>query len=510
MSEIKTSSAGTTALDELLEELRFEAGQYDEEIARAVEAVISEPLPESEKFALLTVVFTKLKASPVAQADPVASAALARDVESLVADRVRPGNARRAAGSAAKMIRTHDRDGFPRPVIPKPRFHGMQIDLTEVWVDPKDLRLWPENDRLEIHVAEFKKINARGPNSDELLGIMLSKIELPGVLKNEDEFKIKSLADSIANNGVRVPPIIDAGGVPQDGNRRLAACLLILMSDDYPNEAKQRVQRILVRRMSEHAQEEEYRAVVIGLNFEPDEKVDWPEYIKARKVAEDWETMLAAEGGEPAPRRRVALRRQVADSFVITTDRVDRYLKMVSWADRFEEHHRIERGRGVHEVQRAASEHFQYFAEMSIGLSEGGVANTLSMDDDLRTMTFDLLYDGKIRAFPQIRELPKVARNDEARDLLLEAVQMPSDEKSLPYARDKVSDAVAQARAADRELRSAGADARIKNFVKWFIDLPLNTFEEKVEVSTLDSLVRAFKKAMPLVEQALESRRAGQ
>jgi hypothetical protein len=195
---------------------------------------------------------------------------------------------------------------------------------------------------------------------------------------------------------------------------------------------------------------------------------------------------------------------------VISTDRVDRYLKMVEWSDRFEEHHRLSRGRGTHEVQRAASEHFQYFAEMSIGLSEGGVAHTLKNDDDLRTMTFDLLYDGKIKAFPLIRELPKVARSEAARGLLLEAVTMPSDEKSLPYAREKVSDAVAEARATDRELRALGADTKIRTFVKWFLSLPLDVFENKCDVKTLEYVKEAFDKAMPLVDQALAKKKGGE
>jgi hypothetical protein len=494
-----------TPFTELLEELRFEAGQYDEEVAKAVADVEAQPLPDDEKRALLTAVYTRLKESPIAQTDPQACAALAADVRILVDHAIRRHRA--ASTTTRTPARILTEADFPRPVVPKPRFHGMQIDLVEVWVDPRDLQLWPDNDRLEIHVAEFKKLHRRPPSQDELLTIMLSQIELPGVLRGEDEFGIRSLAQSIANNGVRVPPIIDHWGVPQDGNRRLAACLLILSSDDYTNEQKQRVQRILVRKMSEFAQPPEYRAVVVGLNFEPDEKIEWPEYIKARKVAEDWENMLAAEGGEPTPQRRRELRRRLAESFVISTDRVDRYLKMVEWADRFEEHHRLTRGRGTHEVQRAASEHFQYFAEMSIGLSEGGVAHTLKTDDELRTMTFDLLYDGKIKAFPLVRELPKVARSQEARDLLLEAVAMPADEKSLPYAREKVSDAVAEARANDRELRALGADAKIRSFVKWFLSLPLDVFEEKCETKTLEGLVQAFKKGVPLVEQALAAKR---
>lgn len=297
-----------------------------------------------------------------------------------------------------------------------------QAELTQErarrFVDVDELQAWPENDRLEIHVAAFRRENGRAPNADELIRLLLSEIALPGVTR-EDEFEIGRLADSIAANGVRVPPIVDHRGVPQDGNRRLAACRYILNSGKFDNAAKERARTLRVWKMSEYADAVDYRAVVIGLNFEPSEKIDWPEYIKGRRVAEDWDRMLSAEGSEPNQTRRTELRKELAARFVIATDRVDRYLKMVDWSDRFEEHHR-DIGRGEQEVQQKASEWFQYFAEMSIGKSEGGVNHTLINDEQLRSLTFDLLYDGKIKAFPLIRELPKVARSAEARDLLVE------------------------------------------------------------------------------------------
>ncbi len=503
------STEGVGAFDELIEELRFEAGEHDAEVQRVVDELIANPMPLEEQESLLRAVFRALQNSPAAKTDPVAAAELSKSLDTLVRDTLK---ARRLLAAAPVMsderrpVPWVPEPEFPRPVVPKARFHNMQVDLVEGYVDPRDLRLWPENDRLEIHVKEFKKRNRRPPTPDELLDIMLTRINLPGVTKGKDEFNIKSLARSIANNGVRVPPVIDFWGVPQDGNRRLASCLYILHSDEFDNEQKRRVSKILVRKMSEFAQPDEYRAVVVGLNFEPDEKMEWPDYIRARKVAEDWENMLLAEGHEPAPARRRELKRQLAGSFALEVSRVDRFLKMIDWADQFEEYHRTERGRGQHEVERAAAEHFQYFAEMMIGKQEGGVDHTLRQDEDLRSMTFDLLFDGKIKAWTLVRDLPKVARSPEARELMLEAVGMPNDEGTLKYARDKVDDAVSVARTADKELRSLGADPKIRQFVKFLKEVPVSTFEEKVEVRTLEALVDAFDTVIPLVRRALDKR----
>lgn len=507
-----TASPDAAALSDLVEELRFAAGAYDSAVQKAVSSVIDRPLPSDERRSLLTAVYTHLKASPAVAADETATAELAGEIDGIVRRAMERRERASDASGGRRALRWKTYAGYPRPVHPRPRFHGKEIELVEGFVDISELHAWPENDRLEIHVSAFRREHGRAPDADELIRLLLSEIELPGVTR-ADEFQIKRLADSIAANGVRVPPIVDHWGVPQDGNRRLAACQYILNHSGFDNEAKERARTIRVWKMSEFADADDYRAVVIGLNFEPSEKIDWPEYIKARRVAEDWDRMLAAEGSVPNQTRRTELRKQLAARFVIDTGRVDRYLKMVDWADRFEEHHR-DLGRGEEEVQQKASEWFQYFAEMSIGKGEGGVAYTLTSDEQLRSLTFDLLYDGKIKAFPLVRELPKVARSPEARELLVEAAAMPvtgDDPKRDPMlkaAREKVADAVAKARAEDAEIRAAGADQKIKTFVSWLRKVPVDVFEDRVETKTLRDMVEAFDLTMPLVRRALEQREA--
>ena len=68
-----------------------------------------------------------------------------------------------------------------------------------------DILLWGDNQRLKIHVAQFKKTHGRDPSSADLVDIMNSRASLPG-LDDGDQFKIDDLARSIAANGVRTPP----------------------------------------------------------------------------------------------------------------------------------------------------------------------------------------------------------------------------------------------------------------------------------------------------------------
>ncbi len=164
---------------------------------------------------------------------------------------------------------------------------------------------------------------------------MLGKMSLPG-LTEEDQFEISDLARSIAANGVRKPPIIDREGNLLDGNRRVTACYYILNSSDFDAEQRKRAEWIQVWQLTEHATEDDREAVIVSLNFEPDHKQDWPEYVKARKVYEHWQALLALEGrANPEPARQKEIRKDIARKFAIAPDYVARYIGMVELASEF-------------------------------------------------------------------------------------------------------------------------------------------------------------------------------
>src|SRR5439155_7810598 len=94
-------------------------------------------------------------------------------------------------------------------------------------------------------IGQFSRLHGRDPDANELLDIMLTQMPIPGMEK-ADEFEIPALARSIAANGVQKPPILDTDATVLDGNRRIAACYLILNSADYSAEEKARVRLIFV------------------------------------------------------------------------------------------------------------------------------------------------------------------------------------------------------------------------------------------------------------------------
>jgi hypothetical protein len=224
--------------------------------------------------------------------------------------------------------------------VPTPVFHEKEVPMEGGFIRTRDINLWGGNERVEIHVGQFRAKNGRAPTPEQLFQIMTGKMPLEGVGESEDEFKILELAKSIGANGVRQPPIIDVDGTLLDGNRRVSACMMILADTTglFGAEEKKRAEYIFVWQLTEHALNDDRRRVVVALNFEDDYKVKWPKYIKARKVAEEWEALLALQPRAPGPSEQRDLKRKVARKYALDVEEVTKFIKMVSWVRDFEDH----------------------------------------------------------------------------------------------------------------------------------------------------------------------------
>ena len=465
-----------------------------EDLGREVEGILKDgrehPLNAEEAFILLNKVINVLKTNASARGDKTTVAELEVDIEDvlkrILGDR---SVASAQPPAAAKQVFLRERNGIkPAPIFPRPTFHEREIAMNGGFIRTSDIELWNENVRLDVHLGQFQQQHGRKPNHQETLDIMLGLLPLPGV-DEEDQFEIIQLARSISNNGVRKPPIIDMDGTVLDGNRRLSACNYILNSDEFDSEQKKRAEYIYVWQLTEHATADERNAVIVSLNFEPDCKEDWPEYVKAKKVHEAWETMLALETRIPSTQRVRELKRDLSKKFGYgpNPDRVNRYLKMVEWADEFEEYHKNVKHEPEFEVKHRASKYFQYFEELSKGTNPGGVAHTLNQDEGLKHLVFDLLYQGKIENWNWIRNLRY--SNDEVRENLIRA----RDESDRERGAELVEDTLTEARNRNRESRTVGANTRIDVFVKWLEDLPISAFRDDIRPDNLQRLLRALE-----------------
>jgi hypothetical protein len=507
MTETKLDDNGMSdAFSQLLDDARRVVADVDGDVHAALADANLRPIGAEDARDLLHRVIAALSRS----SDPAAkrtATGLERDFEGCVAVIASNGGQSTADGdhggqvASAAGVRDTDapetgvlelqkRDDIePGPVYPTPVFDQREIPMRGGFVRVTDLLLRGDNERLEVHLAQFRQINNRQPSPDELLSLMMSTTPLPG-LEGDDQFKIKPLGRSIANNGVRKPPVIDLDGTLLDGNRRVAACLWVLGDGGFTAEQRERAEWVFVWQLTEYSNSDHRHRVVVSLNFEDDLKEDWPEYVKARKVFEAWQEMLSIEPRVPSTARTTELKKELSKRFALgpRTDIVSRYIKMVQEADRFEEHQAEERKQDAYEVKHRASEYFQYFDELTKG-KNNGVAAVLGADDVLRGLVYDLLFQQKFISFNQVRDLRHVADDEQA----IQGLRAARDEQDLEVGQEQLKNVLARARALHAERRNTDPNPRIADFVEWLEALPVSAFRDSVKSENLEKLLLALK-----------------
>jgi hypothetical protein len=483
------------AIEGLIRAARQISEDVGAEVERALQAGLEIQLSYDAAYSLLARVMTEMRNGAVKRGDDKTLKALSGNIDELVKGILSESGKSNAAGNSQSNRNDRlillARDGIKtKSVQPAPIFHGRTVNMNSGFVKTTDIKLWDQNVRLDIHLRQFKKKFGQDPSSDELLDIMLSKLRLPGE-DEADAFKIMDLARSIAINGVRIPPILDIDGTLLDGNRRVTACNLILNSKDFSNEQKKRVEYLFVWQLTEHSTEPDREAVVVALNFEPDYKQPWPEYVKAQKVYEEWRTWLSLLSRKPSAVEERSMKRELSEKFALGPDasQVNRYIKMVDGANEFEEYHINERSRDRHEVMHTTKRYFQYFEELAKGAKPGGVAWSLEQDESFKNLAYELLYTDKFKNWTQIRDLKYIFDNEEARTALLKA----RDEDDLVTAQDHVESAIIIAKGEKAERRTLGANTRIEGFVKWLEALPVKAFRDDIKKESLRRLLDALK-----------------
>ncbi len=492
----------SSEFNRLIAAARSVSREVGETVSDILRRGLEQPLAREEACALLTRVVEVMREGAARRGDVQAAMVLSGDMEgfikSVTDERERVG-ALHQPSSARPILELQPFNGIqPHPVRPSPVFHEREVAVREGFVRTKDIQLWDENERLDIHLNQFRRTHGRGPTGDELLDIMMGQLPLPGATK--DQFEIRQLAQSIAVNGVRKPPIIDVDGTLLDGNRRVTACHLILNSEEFDAGEKRRAEWVQVWQLTEHATQADRESVIVSLNFEPDYKQDWPEYVKARKVHAEWQAMLALEPRANSVRQR-DLKRQVSKKFALGPDthHVTRYIQMVELADEFEDYHVSERTRDRYEVKHKAERYFQYFDELGKGKGAGGVNYSLNQDEPFKHLVYDLLFEGKFSNWNKIRDLKYVANNEEALAFLREA----RDEHNVDRAQSLVDDGCSAARTARAIERSVAGNKRIEVFVDWLEGAPVKIFRPGAPDSIRPENLQRLYRALKLVESYL-------
>ncbi len=418
MNDNSNAEVSPAALRELIESATELSEDQGELVSVAVREAVERPLDEERARRLYTRILKILRGYD--------SAELSDADRERIADEVR-AEVEKVVSAVPRPVREGGVpfltfNGLaPRDVLPVPAFNNKTIPMVEGYVDVETLQLWPGNHRLALLVAEFEETNSRSPEPEELVQLMQGSILMKGVKNPTDPFKLKPLADSIARKGVEVPPIVTYDGEPKDGNRRIAASLLVVHGKDYTAAQKELARCIRVWRAPEGTTDDQFEAIVVSRNFESDHKEPWPEFIKGRLVVRSTTCGSArSRAGSRAELKRI--REELAKDFAIKPAEVDRYDKMVYWADDFSAYN-LEMGRDAAAVRHTAEKNFQWFYELDAGRGNEKLTRKLDTDDELKAVVYDLMFD-LLDSGHKSANLYRVVNDAETAQMLLKAHEM--------------------------------------------------------------------------------------
>jgi hypothetical protein len=425
-----TESAQNVDIDArgLLEEAILLSSDLGPEVEEEVRRAGLRPLGTVQATNLYTKILTVLRSCGRGRLSDAEQQRIAtevrNEVEGLVASVPRP-----TGEGEAPELELIEKNGLkPHPVMPIPNFNGVNIPMEEGYVDVNTLPLWSHNHRIQLVVEEFRERNGRDPDEDDLLKIVQGKVDLPS-LDKKDPFRILPLARSIARKGVERPPIVTHDGEPKDGNRRIAAALLVQTSDEFNIEEKERARWVRVWKAPPGTTEDQFEAIVVALNFEESLQIEWPEYIKGRLVVERYNTLCELQRGRLSEARNREIKKQVAQQYAITLAEVTRYIRMVQWAEDFEQYLVEEKEEDPARVRYRTDKVFQWFYEIQAGRGDDKLTAQLDKDDELRRIVYDLMYD-VLDSGAQVRNLHKVVQDEEALKLLERAHDAAQTDKA--------------------------------------------------------------------------------
>jgi hypothetical protein len=503
MTSINMTPEVETAIRAILDRAIDVASGYGPEIEAEVREAATAPLDRASAERLYERVLAVLAdldhQSLSDEQREQARATLKREAAAIVSAVPRPNGT-----PATQGVQLVDKHGLHvRDVTPMPQFNGVVVPMREGYVDVLTLNPWEENQRVMLHVADFVAKNHREPDREEVLGILQGTVKLQS--GTVDPFNLRPLAGSIARKGVERPPIITHDGVPHDGNRRIAASRYVVESGEFTPEEVGRARWIRVWQTLPDTTPDQLDAVVLSLNFEEDYKEKWPEYVKAKLVAEEFRSRLEVLGELPTTAKERAIRAEVAKKFAIKTNAVSRYLRMVQWAEDFTDYH-VESGKAESDVQYRTNTAFEWFYELDAGPTGQKVTERFEQDPDLRGIIYDLMFDQTFASGAQVRAMYQVANDDEAYRQLVRAHQIRELQRA--EAKDLVTDAINGARERVRAAKAVALDQYALGLIKRFGETPANSWET-LDTTLLSKLRGTLIAALGAVDGVLSTRGEG-
>lgn len=341
------------------------------------------------------------------------------------------------------------------------RFNGQEIVLWQGMVHYEDVHGYAENIRLKYYLKRWRSSrNIKAvPTSEQIYEIMLDADKTESPLP----FAVARIADSIARDGIQDPIVVyaDDEGTSElwDGNRRFYGTTHIMSARGFENyrESAQWLPALVVTPQGSASADTKIKHnIITELNFVEKDFIRWPAYVRAEQIYTQYTQRMKADPLDQALSKKV--KEALAQEYGLKGWRVaDRWVKMYELAGQFRDFHEETHERDEADVDLKIQSKFEYFDE----LSKPGVWGALKEDPDARDEVFNWLWDGKFQAFPDVRYVPKILADSEARE-----------RANMDYA-DAVKDAIKTVHANDpgRAKDKRLANAKIEQFADW-----LNSF----------------------------------
>ncbi len=299
------------------------------------------------------------------------------------------------------------------------RYHGQEVPVWYGYVHVDDVEGWVENIRLKHYLRRWRVRQgdlARQPTTQDIYEIML-EADREETAQSRKPFHLERMARNIAANGIQEPIFVhidsSGRGTLWDGNRRRYGTHHIMNDPAFaPFRNKARWIPAYVHLPSGNPETDLQikQAVLTELNFKEKDHIPWPSYVKAEEVFNVYERLIAEDRSDPQLKRRA--KEMIALEFGLSGWRqADRWIKMFGLAAMFKEYHEEEFGREEVDVELKIQDNFEYFDE----LSKPGVWGALETDPDARDEVFRWLWDGKFKSFVDVRSVPKILKDPEAR-----------------------------------------------------------------------------------------------
>jgi len=266
----------------------------------------------------------------------------------------------------------------PDPIIETNIFHKTTLVGWSGLVKINKIHGWASNRRIDIFRIKCESEFGRVPTDEEISNFMLS----------EPDFQIRELARSILYNGVRVPLILDWDGTLLDGNRRYVATQRTIKNNPW---AKDTLENIPAWVLVEGIDEEDKQKILVECNFLSDWKVDWPNYVKASTIYEDY-TDRGSEYDD------------LSERYGLTKAKIRTWIKVMGLIQEFMSFYDHSS-----EALWVAYEHFPWFEE-----AHNKYRAKLDADPDFKEQFFTWMIEGKFKSLTQIRRLGEVRDNEEA------------------------------------------------------------------------------------------------